>query len=355
VRKFKKSVKKVTKYDLQLWDMIVIFRRSLTTSIRDHGSSWLSFTQVRQGGFRMHLSIFEPHVANSEARDETVSLLIPDRACVVTTGIGVVDSPCDKIRTEPGFPVRRSGTIQSRGRRHISSPEEKDTRSREMSRLTHPFQEEMMHMTQGWTGLRTAVVALGLLVLAAPGVKADGLLGYTTTGSPATSDIMYVPVSNVQVDPNSNLPLGSFQVSALAAGQTTTYDNTPFTITLTPTSFDGSALPSGTPSVTLSGVLNGTLTGASQSSVEATFTSVSAGGFTFLGASSTLSSIVGTSLFLVPASGGGITTIETHLTTSGTPSETPAPEPSTIALFLSTFSGLGLRRYVLRRRTQAAA
>ena len=37
--------------------------------------------------------------------------------------------------------------------------------------------------------------------------------------------------------------------------------------------------------------------------------------------------------------------------TTGVPvNETPAPEPSTIALFLSTVGGLGLRKYVLARR-----
>jgi hypothetical protein len=33
--------------------------------------------------------------------------------------------------------------------------------------------------------------------------------------------------------------------------------------------------------------------------------------------------------------------------------EAPVPEPSTIALFLTTVGGLGLRRYVLGRRRQA--
>jgi hypothetical protein len=218
-----------------------------------------------------------------------------------------------------------------------------------------------MHMTQGWTGLRTAVVALGLLVAAAPGVKADSLLGYTTTGGIDTMSgsgagvISYVPVSTAQIDLNSNLPLGSFQVSSLPSGASMSYDNTPFSITLTPNTYGGSStgLEGATP-VTFTGVINGTVTDTA-SSLTAIFNPVSASGFTFLGASSTVSVLKGAEALLVPSSAGGTTTLEAQLVTTGTPSGTPAPEPSTVALFLSTFGGLGLRRYVLRRRARAAA
>ena len=58
----------------------------------------------------------------------------------------------------------------------------------------------------------------------------------------------------------------------------------------------------------------------------------------------------------MPASAGGTTTLEGIITTSGTPNpEAPVPEPSTIALFLSTVGGLGLRKYVLARRQRGQA
>ena len=40
-----------------------------------------------------------------------------------------------------------------------------------------------MRMTQGWTGLRTAVIALGLFACASTGAKADAILSYSTAGS----------------------------------------------------------------------------------------------------------------------------------------------------------------------------
>jgi hypothetical protein len=101
----------------------------------------------------------------------------------------------------------------------------------------------MMRTKNGWTRLRSAVIALGLIASTTAGAKADptisNLLDYSTAGSVDTSIgvnganvISYIPVTNAQIDPTSNLPLGSFQVAALPAGQTTTYTNTPFSITL---------------------------------------------------------------------------------------------------------------------------
>ncbi len=56
---------------------------------------------------------------------------------------------------------------------------------------------------------------------------------------------------------------------------------------------------------------------------------------------------------LVPSSAGGTTTMEGQIGTAGL--TVPAPEPSTIALFLSTVCGLGLRRYVQVRRQKGHA
>ena len=221
-----------------------------------------------------------------------------------------------------------------------------------------------MRMTRGWTGLRTAVIALGLLTYNAPRANAGGsvstpdLLQYSVagivgnTGITGSNVISYVPVQNALIDPTSNLPLGSFEVAPLAAGQKTTYVDTPFTLTFVPTGFNGSTL-SDTP-ISVSGTLTGTVSGPYQSSVQVSFNSLSNNGFTLLpGSSSTLDLLPGDQKLLVPSSAGGITTMEGQISTTGL--QVPAPEPSTIALFLSTVCGLGLRRYVQTRRQKAQA
>jgi hypothetical protein len=235
----------------------------------------------------------------------------------------------------------------------------------------------MMHMTKGWSGLRTAVIALSLFAWTTTGAKADAmpsLLDYSTAGTIGTTGvsgnnvISFVPVGTTTspyatVDPNpgSNIALGAFQVAALNGNQTTTYTNTPFQINFIPNSFGGEA--TGATPVTLTGKLNGEVTGNYQSSVKVSFDPVTptSNNLPFeLGA--------GVPTALVSATGGGTSTLEATITSSGSPSpssssgsgsgpnnESPAPEPSTIALFLSTIGGLGLRRYVMSRRRQNKA
>ncbi len=217
-----------------------------------------------------------------------------------------------------------------------------------------------MHMTKGWSGLRTAVIALSLLAWTTTGVKAapvPNLLDYSTaglilgpTGISGTNVISFVPVSNAAIDPNSNLPLGSFQVAALPDGQTTTYTATPFQISFIPTSYGGSNLTGVSP-VMLTGTLTGDITGDYASSVKVAFDPVAGGTFQLGGVPSTVNILQNDQKLLVPASAGGTTTLEATIVTSGSPhNPAAAPEPSTIALFLSTLGGLGLRRYVLSRR-----
>jgi hypothetical protein len=227
-----------------------------------------------------------------------------------------------------------------------------------------------MHRTRGRIGLRTAVIALGLLAWNAPHAVADAsaattvpttvpdLLEYSVAGVVGNSGITgsnvisYVPVQNAIIDPTSNIPLGSFQVAPLSAGQTTTYNDTPFTLTYLPTQFNGSTL-SDTP-ITVSGSLTGMVSGPYQSSVQVTFSPLTDNGFHLApGSTSTLNLLAGDQKLLVPSSAGGITTMEAQIASAGLP--TPAPEPSTIALFLSTVGGLGLRRFVQARRTRAQA
>jgi hypothetical protein len=230
----------------------------------------------------------------------------------------------------------------------------------------------MMHMTKGWSGLRTAVIALSLFAWTTTGVKAapvPNLLDYSTAGAlnlgtntvSGTNVISFIGVSPSQIDPSSNshLPLGSFQVAALPDGQSTTYTNTPFQINFIPTSYGGISTPMGD-SAQLTGTLNGTVTGSYYSSVTVSLTP---GTFELAGVPSSVQILPNDQPLLVPSSAGatstspgGITTLE-GIVTNGSlnPTEAPAPEPSTIALFLSTIGGLGVRRYVLSRRRQNRA
>jgi hypothetical protein len=165
--------------------------------------------------------------------------------------------------------------------------------------------------------------------------------------------ISFVPITSASVDANSNVSLGFFQVAAESGSASTTYNNTPFSITYVPGSIDGNAITG--QAATITGVLNGTVTGSNFSTVVATFTSLTSPSSQVVDGgnlvTSTLSIPQG-SLFLVPSlSNNGESTAEGSVVSSGVPvNETPAPEPSTIALFLSTVGGLGLRKYVLGRR-----
>jgi hypothetical protein len=221
----------------------------------------------------------------------------------------------------------------------------------------------MMHMTRGWTGFRTAVVALGLLAWSAPHVVADDILNYSTAGAIGTTGISgagnvisFVPVQNASVDTASNISLGYFQVAPLAAGQSTTYDNTPFTLTLEPSQFNSTTV-NDTP-ITVTGHLNGTATGPFQSSVQASFDPITSPSFTVPNGAGALNLVKNDQELLVPSSvNNGQTTLQAQVATSTTSPgpEAGVPEPSTIALFLSTVGGLGLRRLVQRRRQRSAA
>jgi hypothetical protein len=197
-------------------------------------------------------------------------------------------------------------------------------------------------------------------------VKAEALITYSVSGNvdpsqgiTGASVISFNSVKDVTVDASSNIPIGSFVVASPPLGQTTTYVDTPFKITFLPSTYNGTAVNDPNP-VTLTGKLSGTVGGPYQSSVEATFNPVTQGSFQLAGASSTLS-ILDNQKLLVPSAAGGTTTIEATVATIGSHSETPAgsdntvPEPSTIALFLSTVGGLGLRRFVLNRRARNQA
>jgi len=230
-------------------------------------------------------------------------------------------------------------------------------------RRSHPFQEEIMHMTKGWSGLRTAVIALSLFAWTTTGVKAAALLDYSTSlasigpaGINGAPVVNFVGLQDATVDPtSSNFALGNLQVAKLPDGASTTYTNTPIEISVLPNAFGGSSL-TGAGQITINGLLNGTISN-NLSSVNLTFNSVSNGTFDLGGsATSTVNVLQKTPTLVVPYSDTGVTSLEGTIMTNGSPNPyVPAPEPSTIALFLSTIGGLGLRRYVLSRRRENRA
>jgi hypothetical protein len=111
---------------------------------------------------------------------------------------------------------------------------------------------------------------------------------------------------------------------------------------------NGSApAPNGTP-VTIDGVLNGTITGGSQSEVVANFNTTTLAPFTTGNFSNTLA-VLDSPLSLVPSStNGGLTTAQAQMIVQSI-SPQPAPEPTSIAVFLTAIAGVSLRRRLRRR------
>jgi hypothetical protein len=225
-----------------------------------------------------------------------------------------------------------------------------------------------MRKTRGWHGLRTAVIALGLVAWTATGAQA-ARLNYNVSGQidPAngvkgTNVVSFVPITPNTADLSSgatNAGLGNFVLAPLADGKTTTYKNTPFKINFLPSTYDGASVTSNAP-IQLTGVLNGVAKGPSSSTVQATFDGVPDSLIALDKNTSSSFSLPSGPLLLVPSTtNSGISSVQGLITptaaNNGNPGEAPVPEPSTIALFLTTVGGLGCRRYVLARRAQAKA
>ncbi|WP_422930962.1 PEP-CTERM sorting domain-containing protein [Singulisphaera sp. PoT] len=200
----------------------------------------------------------------------------------------------------------------------------------------------------------TFVILLTFTALNSHATQASTLIQYTTSGTIESTGITGTPIiSFVSLDQNqfssaSYFSLGNFDVAPLPAGQSTTYDDTPFHITLVVNQVEGEApSPNQTP-IVLNGHLNGKITGGTQSSVQATFDPIGSVQFQTGPYKNTLT-LPGLKFTLVPSTtNNGLTTAEAHLTT--TPTEKPVPEPTSIAMFLTTIAGLGLRQRLRSRR-----
>lgn len=224
-----------------------------------------------------------------------------------------------------------------------------------------------MRKTIGCHGLRTAAIALGLVAWTATGAQA-ARLNYNvsgqidpTNGVTGTNVVSFVPTTPNTADFSSgatNAGLGNFILSPLADGKTTTYHNTPFKISFLPSTYDGSPVVDNTP-IVLNGTLSGTVKGSSSSTLQATLDSVPTSLIALDKNTSASFSMPTGPLLLVPSTtNGGSSSVQGLLTptaaNNGNPGEAPVPEPSTIALFLTTVGGLGFRRYVLARRQAKA-
>jgi len=217
-----------------------------------------------------------------------------------------------------------------------------------------------MSLTKGLTRLRSAVLALGMVAGAGTSVEAAAILKYQTataidlsSGITGANLISFTPASGAGVDLASgsvNAGLGTFTVAPPASGTKTVYDNVKFAITFLPQSIDGTAISS--VSQVITGVLNGVVDSPYHSTVVATFDQPS--GSLDLGSQViTLSFPKGDKLLVPSQSNGGVTTAEALITSTN--SEAPVPEPSTIALVLTTIGGLALRQRVNGRRARQSA
>ncbi len=93
---------------------------------------------------RLRSTCPRPPLLVCHGRDDSGSTATPDRTStgVVTAPIHVVGPPRDKCRSEPVLGMGRSDALRSRGGRPTSSPDDNVAKSRNGSRLSHPFQEE---------------------------------------------------------------------------------------------------------------------------------------------------------------------------------------------------------------------
>jgi hypothetical protein len=249
--------------------------------------------------------------------------------------------------------------------------------------------------------MRTSAFALACLALVGADVRAD-MIATTTTSAPVSSTVSttsttdstpsetYTTTATITAtgvtgtpvvafktvgdasqgvfnsfDLNSNVNLGAFVISANPQGVTTTYKDTPFTITYTPAAITGAGATTQFPNtaILIHGFLDGSVTGKGSSTLQAHFTSLDSPVFSTAGGTylSTIS-IANNPLSLPSFSAGGETTIQGLVTTSpADPGSVPpplggsqnAPEPTTLVILATSLVGFGLRRRLRSGRQSA--
>ncbi len=218
-----------------------------------------------------------------------------------------------------------------------------------------------MRKTRRWAGLSIALNALVLGACFAPEAGAEAmpgdslakLMNYSTVGTIDSEGVVGNPVigfNSVSSDAftaPSAFSLGEFQVAGLPDGSSTSYTDTPFSITYLVNKVDGSVPSINQSPITIKGVLNGSVSSSSQSDVVATFDPASIAAFQTGSYLNTLK-IKDNALSLVPSStNSGRTTAQARIIVqSVTPP--PVPEPTSIAIFLTAIVGLCLRRRLAR-------
>lgn len=209
----------------------------------------------------------------------------------------------------------------------------------------------IFNVSRAWmTGM---TLALGLATVSeasmSPAQSAKVLMSYATSGTIDSSGVSGTPVVSFNSVPSgqfttpSSFSLGEFMVSALPGGVSTTYTNTPFSITYLVSTVDGQPIEAATQPIVLTGTINGTVSGASQSDLMVNFDSTPIPAFETNNYSNTLVNL-DTSLTLVPSTtNGGRTTAQSLLVVQ------PVPEPASIVVF-----GLGTAGLVWYRRRRVA-
>lgn len=208
-------------------------------------------------------------------------------------------------------------------------------------------------LVRSWMTSLALVFGVASLTQAAvsPAQSAKVLMNYATSGSIDSTGVDGIPVVSFNSVPTgqfttpSSFSLGEFMVSALPNGVSTTYTDTPFSITYLVSQVDGQPIDSGYTPITLTGKINGTVSGASQSDLMVSFDTTPVPSFITNGFSNTLVNL-DTNLTLVPSTtNGGRTTAQTLLVVQ------PVPEPASLAIFGLGVAGLAWHR---RRQTKSA-
>lgn len=216
------------------------------------------------------------------------------------------------------------------------------------------------------TATLTATLALALAHATAPGAEAASVQSYNywTDGSisnqAGVAPIYFDGVSSGSLTVPGTFSLGTFDAAAtLPPTATLTYNNTPFTIDLYVANGVGANNATNYYDYTISGVLNGSITGVGTSTMVATVTSITGEPGTPPFSAAITVAPQGINAPYTPTSTDGYSTLYGEAIPPGgsTPpvlgQPSPAPEPSTIAVFGLALAGWACRTRSKARRTKA--